>query len=141
MAGGGKQKQLAALAPSSGASRHLLPLRRRRAGTVGLSGARAKRDSRLNPAPTRNSPATVSFRSCLTRIQPTYPVGRKAQRIERLPLPERVLLIARQLPRAARQWPGIASQHLPAVHRTPDPCPAQAPPDIVVRLVHRTQNS
>src|SRR3546814_1279777 len=66
MAGGEKQKQLAALAPSSGASRHLLPLRRRRVGVLGFPGRRHNRDSRLNPAPTRNSPATVSFRTCRT---------------------------------------------------------------------------
>src|SRR3546814_19065061 len=66
MAGGEKQKQLAALAPSSGASRHLLPLRRRRVGVLGFPGRRHNRDSRLNPAPTRTSPATVSFRTSRT---------------------------------------------------------------------------
>src|SRR3546814_15626190 len=85
MAGGGKQKQLAALAPSSGASRHLLPLRRRRAGTVGLYGARAKRDSRLNPAPTRNYPATVSFRSCRTPTPPPSPPPRPAPSLDAPP--------------------------------------------------------
>src|SRR3546814_19863984 len=74
MAGGEKQKQLAALAPSSGASRHLLPLRRRRVGVLGFPGRRHNGDSRLTPAPTSNSPATVSFRTSRTpTTKPTPP--------------------------------------------------------------------
>src|SRR3546814_21098802 len=125
MAGGEKQKQRAALAPSSGASRHLLPLRRRRVGVLGFPGRRHNRDSRLNPATTRNSTATVSFRTCRPPTPKPSPQPRPP------PLSAAAYWLSSTPfgpPWACGCWPACFSPLLTHYRATPPPPPPYPPP-------------